>query len=267
MNPLGLTSKFFVESTQDKWDEVARVGFETAELVFPPNIPVDQSQAEAQFRRKHILEAGLTILSAHMPFGPDLDPSCLDTRRRLQTLTDQKQVLDIISSWDIPIAVIHASSEPIEDRERSARFDCARESMEALSAYARESGIVLAVEELPRTCIGRDSVEMAELLRNCPDAGVTFDFNHLLRESHQSFINRMGRRIVTTHLSDYDFVDERHWMPGIGQIQWKEVVKALLSTGYKGQLMFETYEDRGIPGELCTPEKIMDSWISLVSDI
>lgn len=266
MNRLGLTSKFFVESTPEKWEDARRVGFETAELVFPPDMPERAMTREAEIRREHILSAGLEILSAHTPFGPATDPSSANTEQRRQAIALEKRVLDRIAEWNIGIAVMHASFEPIGDDERANRLAIARDAVEELGAYALSLGVVLAVEELPRTCLGNCSAEMLQLTGHGSSAMMTFDFNHLLKETHESFINACGPYIITTHLSDYDFVDEKHWMPGVGSVPWKKVVDQLLSTGYAGQLMFETYEQRAIPGEMCTPGKIMESWKRLMGD-
>jgi sugar phosphate isomerase/epimerase len=42
------------------------------------------------------------------------------------------------------------------------------------------------------------------------------------------------------HISDYDGVDERHWLPGQGIINWSEVVESLVSIDYGGPFMFES---------------------------
>ena len=41
------------------------------------------------------------------------------------------------------------------------------------------------------------------------------------------------------HLSDYDYIDERHWLPGEGKINWKELISGLESVNYNGPLMYE----------------------------
>ena len=50
----------------------------------------------------------------------------------------------------------------------------------------------------------------------------------------------MGR-IGTIHVSDYDRVDERHWIPGHpgAVIDWGEFFNLLKKSGYKGVFMFE----------------------------
>ena len=73
--------------------------------------------------------------------------------------------------------------------------------------------------------------------------------NHLLQETSEEFIVRVGSRITTLHISDYDGIDERHWLPGVekGVINWNNVVDSLVSIGYEGPFMFEsagTFEEK-----------------------
>jgi sugar phosphate isomerase/epimerase len=68
---------------------------------------------------------------------------------------------------------------------------------------------------------------------------VCFDTNHLLGEDIISFIKRMGDKIVTIHVSDYDYIDERHWLPGEGLIDWVALIDTLDEIGYEGDWIYE----------------------------
>ena len=178
----------------------------------------------------------------------------------------EKRVLDQIAEWKIGLAVLHASFEPVGEDERAVRLAIARDAVGELGDYARSLGITLAVEELPRTCLGNCSDEMLYLTDHGRLAKMTFDFNHLLRETHEHFLDACAPYIVTTHLSDYDFVDEKHWMPGVGKVDWPGVIRYIREKGYTGQFLFETYEQRAIPGRHCTPAMILETWRSMISD-
>ena len=103
--------------------------------------------------------------------------------------------------------VIHASGEPIEDRERKARMEQAKKSLYQLCEYAKERNAIIAVEDLPRSCLGRDSSDMIELLSAHKDLKSCLDTNHLLGEDLIDYIKKIGDKIVTTHISDYDKVN------------------------------------------------------------
>ena len=146
--------------------------------------------------------------------------------------------------------VLHPSSEPIGDAERPQRLANARASIRELAPVAKEIGAVLCVENLPRTCLGRVTAEMKELIADTPDVMVTFDVNHLLIESHEQYFDALGDRIGNVHMSDYDRVDERHALPGNGVIDWPYVHWRLRMSGYNGIFMHEVKASAGKPADL-----------------
>jgi len=87
--------------------------------------------------------------------------------------------------------------------------------------------------------VGKNSAEINELISLNDDLRVCFDTNHLLSENICDFIYAVGDKIVTTHISDYDFVDEKHWICGEGKIDWQAIYKALVDIGYKGPWLYE----------------------------
>lgn len=70
-------------------------------------------------------------------------------------------------------------------------------------------------------------------LRTC------YDINHIMREPGVDFIRAVGSRIATLHVSDCDDINERHWLPGEGILDWQAILKALKEVGYDGVWMYE----------------------------
>ena len=66
-----------------------------------------------------------------------------------------------------------------------------------------------------------------------------FDVNHLLIESHKEFLRVAGHLVATLHISDYDFVNERHWLPGEGKIDWVALADGLDAIGYTDAFTYE----------------------------
>ncbi|MBO5060997.1 MAG: sugar phosphate isomerase/epimerase [Clostridia bacterium] len=185
-------------------------------------------------------QSGVELWSYHLPFDhAEVNPASLDGEVRRRTVELDKQMIAAASDMGMKMVVLHASGEPIDDRDRAESMKCAKESIFLLSEEAKKDGITLAVENLPRTCLGKDSAEILELIAADDAIGVCFDVNHLLTESHKDFVNAVGSRISTLHISDYDFVDERHWVPGRGKIDWNELVMLLSDIGYEGPFMNE----------------------------
>ncbi len=199
-----------------------------------PNFPYDEAAKWAK-------DAGVSLWSFHLPFCPfeERNPASSDAAVRASTVGDFTRYLEISARIGAKVAVIHASGEPIADEDRKAAMAHAKEVLSVLAERAAATGVTLCVEDLPRTCLGRNSAELLDLLSADARLGVCFDTNHLLGEPIADFIRAVGNRIVTTHFSDYDFVNERHWLPGAGKIDWRELMDLLDEVGYTGPVLYE----------------------------
>ena len=71
--------------------------------------------------------------------------------------------------------------------------------------------------------------------------GLCLDVNHMMGAHRElpRIVEGLGGDLVNLHLSDYDGVDEKHWMPGEGVIDWKGFVAALRRIGYAGPYNYE----------------------------
>jgi sugar phosphate isomerase/epimerase len=115
-------------------------------------------------------------------------------------------------------------------------------------AAAAPPGLRLAVEILPRTCLGRTSGELMAIIADLDPSrvGACLDANHAnLRENLAGSVRSLGTRLLTLHVSDNDGVDERHWMPGRGIINWVEFLRILDASGYNGAFVYETARKKG----------------------
>lgn len=204
----------------------------------------------------------VTISSIHLPFVPFvlLDPASTDRAVRDSIVAFQSELIKAAADSGVDIAVIHPSGEPYPEEERSMRLDCAVDTIGRLQKTAQEAGITLALENLPRTCLGRDSSDMLYFLRNIPALSVCFDTNHSLIEPNTAFIHAIGKKIVTLHVSDYDFADEKHWLPMKGKNPWNDIFRALEEVDYNGRFTYEiVFKD----GE--TIADVADNYAALIS--
>ncbi len=207
------------------------------------HMEVSMGGKEESFDYKLIKECALKydidLWSFHLPFFPFEEIDLSKKELAKASLCHYEELIKKGTDIGIKNFVIHPSGEPIADNERSERMKCAGESLAMLSDIAKKYGGIIAVEDLPRTCLGRNSAEIKELISLNDDLRVCFDTNHLLKEDNCDFVYAVGDKIITTHISDYDFVDEKHWLPGEGKINWNELYKALLDVGYNGPWLYE----------------------------
>ena len=232
---IGMSTSGVIIAPAD-FEKYAKAGVEKMELSFPCDSfgSVDWSALKCGAD-----SAGIIIHSVHLPFSMESNPAQLDESIRRAAVENFKQVIKQSSVTGAGIYVIHASSEPISDADRPKAMENAKKSLTELALFAAEQGIRIAVEDLPRTCLGKNSDEILELISVHENLFVCFDTNHLLGEDNTAFVRRVGKKIITTHFSDYDFIDERHWLPGEGKINWTALMDALDDAEYCGPLMYE----------------------------
>lgn len=211
---------------------------------------------------------GVSVWSAHLPFDYNIDISSLEDKVAESTVKLHIEIMKSAAKEGIKIFVVHPSSEPIDDSERENRIEMSMKSLKILAEEAHKLGCIIAVEDLPRTCLGRNSEELLKIVSAHEKLGICFDTNHLLSEPISDFIRNCRSKIITTHFSDYDFVDERHLLPGEGDIDWVSLIDELENVGYKGPVMYELgYENtRHIerPVNLCAKD-FKENYISLIN--
>jgi len=186
-------------------------------------------------------KCGVKLWSFHLPFAPfaDIDISSLDEEKRIYTVNINKALIEKGSKVGIDKYIIHGSDEPISDDIRSSKMEASKKSLKELADFADKFGATVLVEDLPRTCLGRNSDEILELLSADEKLRVVFDTNHLLNEEFSDFFKKCGKKIRSVHVSDYDFIDEKHWLPGEGELDWHRLYKELLDAGYSGIWLYE----------------------------
>ena len=184
---------------------------------------------------------GVKLWSYHLPFFPfeevDISSKCDEIRKK--SIGIYRDHILKAATIGIDKFIIHPSAEPYTDDEREEHIQIAAQSLKTLSEIAQSVGGVLCVENLPRTCLSRSSADMLKLISLDNNIMVCFDTNHLLIEDLFVFINRLANRIVTIHVSDYDFINERHWLPGEGKLDFYKIYKSLLDIGYTGIWNYE----------------------------
>ena len=218
-------------------------GIEAVELSFQ----FDKAMNVYDFPERHeeyraiAEEVGIELWSLHLPFGGALDISSKEDYLRAITYYTNRKLIEAGAKMGVKVIVLHPSAEPISDDIRPLRLKNSREGIIRLREICDRFGVKLAVENLPRTCLCNTSREMIELLSGT-GAGIVFDTNHSLAEDNVEFLSNLadsGIPIYSLHISDYDFVDERHRLPGDGINDWDGIFRQLERAGYTGPLMYE----------------------------
>ena len=195
-----------------------------------------------------------------------LSLSSLDESERMEAASFTKQTIDLAASVNARAVVLHMGEVPIDlslqDRlyklcdERHTQtkeykqakeelvcqrisqappyLEAARISLQELSEYSRQKGIMLGLEtrfhphEIP------NMEEMAELLNEIAKSlgGYWHDVGHAEVQQqlgfslHEEWLSRFGDRMVGIHLHDILGISD-HQAPGKGDMNWEMVAKYL----------------------------------------
>jgi len=238
--PFGL-SLIFVSNELDQSlvNELAKAGVVTYEIN-ARHLLQEQQQVSA----KHLFQpTGPRPSSIHALFGAEYDFSRLEPEV-WQTAVDQAvNIVEIAANLNIPILVFHASAEPVLPAERALRMERAMEGFRIIGEKAQETGRRIAIEYLPRTCLGNTTEELLALVSRLGDEtfGVCLDVNHLMDRYAElpQIVRNLGKHLIATHISDCDAADEKHWLPGQGVLNWPGFMQALSDIKYQGPFTYE----------------------------
>lgn len=235
---LGLSSCATDSIDRSVFEAYAQNGIQVMEISLPMQMYLEIDWKAA---KKDALETGVEIRSIHLPFYPfeTNNIASPDAWVRKQSIEMQTELIKRSSEIGVKIAVIHPSGEPNPNDDRKNRLLYAQESLSILAENASHYGSTVAVENLPRTCLGNCIEEMRFLTAGNEKLRICFDTNHLLTEKNADFIKTLGNLFVTIHVSDYDFLDEKHWLPYEGKNDWVELVTLLEDAGYEGPFLYE----------------------------
>jgi sugar phosphate isomerase/epimerase len=265
-------------------------GVAHVEVTYRP--PCDDAGWQGKLRAA-LDDAGVNINSVHAPFGSPVDISSEDAAVRATGAAAVEASISYAAAIGADIVVVHGSMEPIVPADRDKREALARASLIALCASAGDAGVRIAVELLPRTCLGNTTDGLWRLLEGIPheQAGFCLDTNHLtppwmsaVREDSDAeralldnlggllayptmlpgVVRELAERLITLHVSDYNGIDERHWLPLRGVVDWAAFANALADVGFDGAFVYETrFTPDGLADQLAEASANYDSILDL----
>jgi sugar phosphate isomerase/epimerase len=212
-----------------------------------------------------LASSNVQAASVHSLFGAAYDLSATDETARNVAVAAAMKAIDLAGAIDAKVIIFHASSEPISPADRPGRIEQAYRSFVAIGEYCRKAGCRPAIERLPRSCLGNTIAELTQLVdRLGAPFGVCLDTNHGMAD-HAALaceVKLLGDRLIATHLSDYDGIDEKHWLPGCGVVDWAGFMAALREIDYQGPFNYECKLAEQTPSRrLAGLEKNFD-WLS-----
>lgn len=205
----------------------------------------EDALAHSNMARQLVKEGAMNVVSVHMPFhnGTEWDASYPNETIRRRVVNNHIRLLRESADFIGRHVTLHASGEPPME-EHPERMDKICRTLEELMPTLEEFNYTINIEYLPRTCVGNCVEEIREILKNfdASRVGVCMDVNHIMDRYKElpDIIRALAPRINTFHISDYDGVDETHWMPGQGVYNWGEILDCIHEIDHDVVLIFET---------------------------
>lgn len=247
-------------SEAEEYSILAKLGFDSIDYPVSNNYrdPLWKLSDEAlrqkmESIRDVIHSCGLIVGQTHSPIEADWlsSPETKEIRWHSQV-----QAIKATAFLGAPYTVIHPICPP--GRANTAEYyEYAKEiNMEYyryLEPYLREYNVKGAIENLfvNDSVLGRtirtacssaeDLIDYIDTLDSdrivaCLDVGHAV----LAGEDPVRMIYKLGKKYLhVTHIHDNDYINDDHFMPGIGKIDWCAVGKALNDIGYEGIFSYE----------------------------
>lgn len=223
--------------------QIAAAGFVYLELL-PMPTPGPGDLAAVELLGRQVRAAGLIPWTLHAPFGRPCNLAAREEAARREALGAMTAAFEQAAAYGAELVVVHSGYyDPAAEVRETALLRAVR-SYNELVKRASQRGLKLALEYLPPKPEDLGS-SVAELLwlQRLIDGDVYFcaDVNHMnvAGELTAEALRALAPSLQTTHLSDNDGKQERHWLPGAGVIDWAALRTLLQEVGYTGPWLLE----------------------------
>lgn len=251
------TNAFVRRSLLEAVAEIGRIGYPGVEILAdrPHLFPPTTSREEVARLKEVLEEHGLAVsnLNANTATGyyrdappePFFEPALAsaDEGRRRWRIDYTRRCLELARELGSPnISVTSGRSLPGCPPERG--WELLVDSLREIVRQAEALGVGVGIEYEP-TLLIENAEEVLRLLEDIPSPclGVNLDIghSHLAGEDTVQVIHRMGDRIFNLHLEDIRGRKHYHLLPGLGEIDFRRILQALVEVGYRRFVTVELY--------------------------
>lgn len=248
---LGFSTNAFTKKTlAEAIKSISKFGFEGLEIVVDaPHAFLPLKQSKIQTIKKHLKHYALQIsnLNANTATGrysykriqDQFEPSLSNPNVALRQwrINYSKQAIDFACELDAPSICITSGVKNFTNK-----VQLFQNSLEEISQYAEKKNIRIAIEYEPGLLIGTANAVFV-IMKNYKNVGLNLDTCHaaVLNENMPKIINKFSKKIFHTHISDCKNNIHFHLIPGLGEINFKQVLTNLRKINYNGFLTAELY--------------------------
>jgi len=231
---------------------ISDIGYEGIEIVLDiPHAFLPISEATFQNIQKSLEKCKIKVtnLNANTVAGwyetktdvEKFEPSLSNENEKLRRwrISYTKKAIDLASKLNA--SSISITSGLLNNLQKNTLKNF-QNSLKELANYAEKRNIKLAIEYEPGLLIGKAD-DVFPLTKEFSNVGLNFDVCHaaVLGEQMSTVIEKFGKKIFHTHISDCKNQKHFHLIPGKGTIDFEAMYSSLLKTGYSGFLTAELY--------------------------
>lgn len=179
----------------------------------------------------------LKICSIHAPLIKGVDISSPDEEVSSAALDLLKRTVDAALILRAKTVIFHPTSS--ETGNLDYRKEALVGQVLALLEHIGEEDVKLAVENLTRVPANEILTYSLERIDN-PGYGLCYDSSHdNLTPEPMTILEKFGRRLVTTHISDNLAENDDHMLPFEGSFQWDRFCELFSQIQFEGIFLLE----------------------------
>ena len=198
-------------------------------------VPEDLSIYDEGYER--ILKSGLKLNAVHMPITNEwADLSCQYEEDRKEIVKLFTKLIKKLDGFSPSAYVFHPGGFGVNEDNQD---EYTERLIKSVNTLTEETDKKICVENMAGKFFLDTSEKMLRFLERCKKAFTCVDVNHFYFEKPEDAILKYGDRIGTVHISDYDFVKERHMLPKEGKNDWNKIIGALEKVNYRGAFNYE----------------------------
>lgn len=241
-----------MDGTVDALRRIARHGFGDVEL-WCNYAHLDPRLGEDVSRVQEVLtQEGLRAISVHAPY--EFREQRLSDKAAW-TAWEQLMVptLEVAQLLQASFVVVHPvllcyPSTPAQSAP--AVTECQEESLIRVARLAGGKGLRIALENMGRQTAPtfadlRELVKLVDRLGE-QNIGICFDTGHCLISGLDPMqeVEQCAGRLYSFHLHENDCLEDLHWVPGRGPIDWSRFLDKVRTLNYRGPFILELWGGR-----------------------
>ena len=207
--------------------------------------------------QRMLSEAGVTFGGVHAPFGGQWDLLAQDASFRPVSLHVHRRLIELLpAEFGVRSYTMHLMNDLYPGTPDDAEAEMGR-VLEPLLETASRNGVTIALEngfqeiDLPGTMPRYMRRYASENLGCCLDLAHANVIARRRGESIDGYIDALLPYIIVCHLHDNDGLEDRHWVPGDGQIDWAHCMPRLAAAPRLQSLQNESHSDALSIEDLC----------------